>query len=197
MAKKRPYKRYGNKPGGKPNGKRGGGPPGGLQLRKLTSGEGWVVVPSREARERAEDLEEVRLMIDAGEFEVAVDELRWLLSGCPDLLAGHVLLGELAIEMHNDVPLARGHFGYAWQLGVTALQRNKITGPLPASQLANAPLHEAARGLAWCLEKLKMPHMANEVAGKVKQLDPADPLGVGAILDDLRAGGLPVIGLGE
>ena len=32
-------------------------------------------------RDRAEDLEEVRLMIEAGEIDIALDELRWLLSG--------------------------------------------------------------------------------------------------------------------
>ncbi len=128
-------------------------------------------------------------MIEAGELEVATNELRWLLSGCSEFMAAHVLLGELAIEMHNDIPLARGHFGFAYQLGQQALARQNCRGPLPGGQPANAPFFAAAWGLAFCLEKQGKPDMANEVATAVKQLDPTDPAGVVALLDELRSGG--------
>ncbi|MEM8865040.1 MAG: hypothetical protein AAGF31_05785, partial [Planctomycetota bacterium] len=146
-----------------------------------------------------EDLEEVRLMIDGGEPEVAIEELRWLLSGCSDMMAAHVLLGDLAIENFGaepDVKLARGHYGYAYELGDKALRHAKITGPLPAAQPANHPLHEAARGLAWCFEKLGRGETADEIVARVRQWDSADPLGVAALIDELRSGGLPVVGLG-
>lgn len=145
-------------------------------------------------------------MVEGGELEIAVEELRWLLSGCPDLMAGHVLLGDLALEMgatnggppvkESSIKLARGHYGYAYTLGEKALRFAGATGPLPASQPANRPLHEAARGLAWCLESLAKPQMADEVVAFIKSLDAADPLGVAAVIDDLRSGGLPVVGLG-
>jgi len=168
----------------------------GVTTRKLASG-GWVLVHPRAAVERFEDLEEVRLMIDAGELEVAVDELRWLLSGCSELMAAHVLLGELALEMGPDIKLARGHFGFAYQLGEKALGKAKVAGPLLASQPANRPLFDAARGLAWCMEKLEKPKTADQIIATTRQLDPSDPLGIAELIDDLRSGGLPVIGLGE
>ena len=68
-------------------------------------------------RDRAEDLEEVRAMIEAGELEIALDELRWLLADCREFIAAHVLLGELAVATQGDLPLARGHFGAGYQLG--------------------------------------------------------------------------------
>ena len=83
-----------------------------LRVRRRPTGEYELVHP-RCAVERADDLEEVRKMIDAGEVDVAVDELRWLLSGCSDFVDAHRLLGELALS-ENDLPLARAHFGYAY-----------------------------------------------------------------------------------
>lgn len=190
----------GKKQGGKPGNRPGGRAPS-ITVRRLADGNGWVLVHPREAVQRAEDLEEVRLMIEGGEPEIAVEELRWLLSGCPDLMAGHVLLGELAVEMGPQLKLARGHFGHAYELGLKALRhgggaRGQQASPLPASQPANAPMHQAARGLAWCLEKLEQPHKANEVVSMVRKLDPADPMGVAALIDELRSGGMPVVGLG-
>ena len=193
----RPHKRRSKpktKQGGK--GKRGGGSSSGVSVRKLGSG-GWVLVHPRAAVQRFEDLEEVRLMIDAGEFEVAVDELRWLLSGCSELMAAHVMLGELALEMGPDIKLARGHFGFAYQLGEKALRKANVAAQLSASQPANRPLFEAARGLAWCMEKLDRPQTADEIIATTRRLDSSDPLGIAELIDDLRSGGLPVIGLGE
>lgn len=143
----------------------------------------------------AEDLEEVHAMVEAGEAEVAIDELRWLLGNCHEFMAAHVLLGELAVDVHNDVDLARGHFGFAYQLAQKAIQRERLKGKLPGAQPANAPFYQAARGLAYCLEKKQKPEMANEVAAFVKRFDPTDPTGVAALLDELRSGGAPMIDL--
>lgn len=168
----------------------------GLSLRRHPSGSGWVLVHPRCVRERAEDLEEVRDMIDAGELEIAIDEIRWLLSGCSEFMEAHNLLGELAIEKDNDVPLARGHFGFAYQLGLQSLRRAKMPGPLPIDYPANRPFHEAGRGLAWCLEKLGRGALADEIAKTLVELDPTDPLQVHGMLDDMRSGGLPMVELG-
>src|SRR5688572_30404072 len=95
----------------------------GLSVRRTTDGRSWVLAHPRCVRDRAEDLDEVRLMIEAGELDVAVDELRWLLSGCAEFIAAHGLLGELAVALHDDLSLARGHFGAGYQLGLQTLRR--------------------------------------------------------------------------
>jgi hypothetical protein len=154
-----------------------------------------VLVHPRCARDRAEDLDEVRLMIEAGEFDVAVDELRWLLSGCPEFIGAHVLLGELAVAMHDDLSLARGHFGAGYQLGLQTWRRANRPKPLLYSRPANRPLFEAGRGLAWSLEKLGRREMAEEVVETLLEFDPADPMRIRAMLDEMRTGGAPVVPL--
>lgn len=149
--------------------------------------------------ERADDLEEVRAMIEGGETEIAVDELRYLLADCHDLLEAHLLLGQLAVaenDRPSDIELARGHFGYAYTLGEKALTAAGGAARLPGDQPENAPWHEAARGLAWCLEKQAQSAMADQVAAAVRRADPSDPAEVMAMLDELRSGGLPIVELG-
>lgn len=146
----------------------------------------WILRHPRCARDRAEDMEEVRLMIDAGELEVAQDELRWLLSGCSDSMDAHLLMGELALAGDTDYQLARGHYGYAYQLGLRAWRRAGEPSPVPYAQLANRPFFEAGRALAWCLEKLGKATMADEVVAVMLRLDPADPLECRQMLIDLR-----------
>jgi hypothetical protein len=146
-------------------------------------------------RDRAEDLDEVQAMIEAGELELAIDELRWLLSGCPEFIAAHSLLGELAIAMHEDLALARGHFGAGYQLGLQTLRRAKMPRPLLYSQPANRPFFDAGRGLVWTLEKLGRRVMADEIVQLLLLLDSSDPLRLKALIDELRTGGSPVVGL--
>jgi hypothetical protein len=116
-------------------------------------------------------------MVEAGEVEIAQDELRWLLSGCSEFIAAHVLLGELAVA-GGDLPLARGHFGAGYQLGLQTLRRAKMPKPLLYSQPANRPFFDAARGLVECLKKLGKPQMADEIIQTMLELDPSDPLGL-------------------
>lgn len=158
------------------------------------AGNAWVLRHPRCARDRAEDIEEVQMMIDAGELDVAQDELRWLLSGCSDCLDAHLLLGQVALEAGNDFPLARGHFGYAYQLGLRAWRRAGQPTPVPYAQLANRSFHESGRSLAWCLEKLGKRTMADEVVENLVKLDPTDPLECRQMLRDLRdTGSLPTL----
>lgn len=147
----------------------------------VTSDDAWQLVHPRCARDRQEDLEEVRKMIDAGELEVAMDECRWLLQGCSDCLDAHRLLGEIALA-ENDLPLARGHFGYAFRLGEQALKRAGVQGPLPYRLPANQGFHEAAKGLVWCLKQLGKREMAEETVELVVRCDPSDPLHVRKLL---------------
>jgi hypothetical protein len=166
----------------------------GLAIRRATDGRSWVFVHPRCARDRSEDLEEVLLMIESDEMDCALDELRWLLSGCNEFIAAHVLLGELA-RLAGDLPLAHGHYGAGYQLGLQTLRRAKMPKPVLYSQLANQPFFEAGQGLTWTLEKLGKPQMAEEIVATLVELDPADPLHLRAMLDELRSGGAPVISL--
>lgn len=166
-----------------------------VSVQRAKSGNGWVLVHPSAVREMAEDLEELRLMIDAGETDVAIDELRWLLGNCPEMVEGHYLLGKLAVEVNHDVPLARGHFGSAYQLGLHALRRAKMPTPVPALHPANRTFYDAGRGLVWCLDQLDKRDMALEVVEQMLALDPNDPLGLAVWLDELRSGGKPTIDL--
>ena len=166
-----------------------------MSVRRASDGRGWVLVHPRCVRERAEDLEDVRLMVDSGELDVAIDELRWLVGGCSDCIEAHALLGELALAADNDIPLARGHFGFAVQLVLKTLKRAKVAGALPYRQPANRPFFEAGRGLVWCLAKLDKMPKAVELVYTLVKLDPTDPLELRKLLDELRTGGLPIVDL--
>ena len=142
----------------------------------------------------AEDLEEVRAMIEAGEFDVATDELRWLVSGCSEFIEAHELLGELALAQEDNT-LARGHFGFAVQLGLKTLERAKVRGPLPYRQPANKAFFLAGRGLVWSLAKLDMRPKAEELVQTFVKFDPTDPLGLSTLLDEGRSGDRPIVEL--
>ncbi len=114
-------------------------------------------------------------MIDSGEVDVAVDELRWLLSGCPELLEAHQLLGELALA-DEDIPLARGHFGYAYDLGLAAIPAAGWHGTLPYRLPGNRTFLTAAKGLALVLYQLCQVQRACEVIQSLIAFDPSDPL---------------------
>jgi hypothetical protein len=134
-------------------------------------------------------------MIEAGELELATDELRWLLSACSEFMEAHELLGELALATNNDIPLARGHFGFAVQLGLNALKRGKVVGPLSYQQPANKQFYHAGRGLAWCLAKLDMRTKAEELIRSLVKLDPTDPLKLRLLLDEMEVGDRPIVSL--
>ncbi len=142
----------------------------------------WKLVHPPCAKEREDDLEEVQKMLDAGETEIAVDELRYLLEDCGSLIHAHRLLGEAALAQ-NDLPLARGHFGYAYELGRGALPAEGLPGPLPYRFVENQALLESAKGLAWSLHELDKPNLALKVLRDLIRWDPSDPLGVQRWID--------------
>jgi len=167
-------------------------PSTGLLVRRTSSGAGWRLVYPRCVRDRAEDIVEVRAMIKAGELEIALDELRWLVSGCSEFIEAHTLLGELALAMGGDLPLARGHFGYGYQLGWRTIKRAGQIGPLFCSHPANRPFFLAGQGLARCLHQLGKPHMASEIIESLVTLDPSDPLELRTMFDRLQTDDLPM-----
>jgi hypothetical protein len=145
-----------------------------IRVRQIAPGE-WELVHPRAALDRTLDLGEVQAMIAAGEDDVAIDELRWLLAGCHDFIAAHRMLGELALSA-GDVPLARGHFGIAFQLGVNAASR--MRGTLPYRLPANQAFLESGKGLIACLNRLGKPDAVRQIVEEMLRFDPTDPLGV-------------------
>jgi len=121
-------------------------------------------------------------MLEAGEVDVARDECLWLLEGCTDCLDAHRILGEIALEA-GDLPLARGHFGYAYRLGSQARSQAKGAAPLPYRIAANQAYLESAKALAWCLKELDKREMAEEVVAEMLRCDESDPLGARKLLD--------------
>jgi tetratricopeptide (TPR) repeat protein len=164
--------------------KRGPSSPAGrdrIVVRRAPGGTAFELAYPACVDERKEDMEEVRAMLDAGEVDVAVDELRWLLEDCPALLEAHQLLGEVALA-DGDLSLARGHLGYAFELGMAAIPPGGLPGPLPCAREANRPFFEAGRGLAWCLKQAGEDRAAAEVVEKLLVLDPTDPLNLRGIV---------------
>jgi tetratricopeptide (TPR) repeat protein len=148
-----------------------------ISVRRLAGRDALELVYPPCVRERAEDMEEVHKMLEAGEIDVAVDELRWLSEGCGQLLEAHQLLGQIALD-EGDLQLARGHLGYAFELGLGAIPKKEPSVELPYSQPANQPFFKAGKALAECLVRLGEPHTARKVAQKLLALDPSDPLKV-------------------
>jgi len=147
-------------------------------IRVCRAGEdGWELVHPRCAKARAEDIEEVQKMIAAGEMDVARDELRWLLDECHDFIEAHLLLGDLAVA-ENDLKLARGHYGYAYQLGLRAIEQTTDATHLSANTPANRPFFHAGKCLVQCLLKMGKRGLAQDVVKRIVQLDPTDPLGL-------------------
>jgi hypothetical protein len=150
-----------------------------LRIERRESGDGvqWEIVQSRCARRRRDDIEEVEAMVEAGETEIARDELVWLLSECPDFLEAHVHLGLIALE-EEDAKLARGHFGRAYELCLKVIEAAGNPVPLPYALPGNKPFFEAAKGLVHCLLDTNRRPTAATVCKRIQPLDPADPLAI-------------------
>ena len=153
----------------------------GLALRRVPDENVFELVHPPCMTERTEDLEEVYAMLDAGEVNLALIELRWLLEECKELLEAHKLLGEIAFA-DGDLTLARSHFGRAYELGLKAFPKGGPPGPLPYARSPNRAFFEAGRGLARCLAGLGESKLAAEVVGQLLALDPGDPLAVKHLL---------------
>lgn len=142
----------------------------------------WELLHPGTALEMADDLEEVQQMRAAGERDVAVDELRWLLSECHDAVDVHYALGELAFE-EEDWRLARAHFGHAFDLGRSALPESGVDGRLSYDLPANRTLFQASKGLAFCLRELGRLPMSLAVLREMTAWDSSDPLGARDLLE--------------
>jgi hypothetical protein len=126
--------------------------PGPIKLARLSGGAFELVHP-RCVKEAELDFEEGIELWKAGDPESARDALRYALSACHDNIWVHVALGQIALAEFRDPSLARGHFGYAFELAQRAFPPG-FQGHLPRGRPNNRPFFEAIDGLATCLESL-------------------------------------------
>ena len=134
---------------------------GGIWLAPL-SGNDYSLSHPKCVEEMEPDYEEGIEFWREGDPEAARDALRYALQGCGDNLWVHVALGKIALQEDRDPNLARGHFGYAFELAQKAIPAN-FAGRLPIEHPANEPLYEAIDGLIACYEALAQPRLAEEV----------------------------------
>jgi hypothetical protein len=109
-------------------------------------------------------------MIESAEYEIARDELLYLVSDCTGFVAAHFLLGQLALE-ENNVSLARGHFGFGYECALDVLPED-FDGRLPSSLPGNEPFFKSGQGLARCLISLKQPKKGRNVLRQLLEYDP-------------------------
>jgi hypothetical protein len=104
-------------------------------------------------RETELDYEDGIELWKAGDPEGARDALRYALAACRDNVWIHTALGRIALEEFRDPTLARGHFGYAVELGRRALPP-QFAGVLAVDRPNNRPFYDALDGLIRSLEAL-------------------------------------------
>jgi len=151
-----------------------------IRVRRVPDTNEFELVYPACVRCREADLEEVHKMLEAGEVDVAEDELRWLLADCRALLEAHQLLGEIALA-DGDLGLARGHLGYAYDMVRQAFPRG-LSGTLPYARRANRAFFDAGKSLARVLNRLGEQKLAAEVVKYLLVLDPSDPLDLAAMV---------------
>ncbi len=116
-------------------------------------GNDFELVHPRCVKEAELDFEEGLELWKAGDPESARDALRFALSACHDNIWAHVALGQIALVEFRDPTLARGHFGYAFELVERSLPPG-FSGRLPRERANNRPFYDAIDGLAESLDAL-------------------------------------------
>lgn len=125
------------------------------------------------ALDRDLDLAEVRDMILRDEQEIARDELLYLVADCRGFLEAYCVMAEQALE-EEDIALAKGHFGFAYENGLDALPRG-FKGLLPVKEGYNVHFFHAGRGLARCLIAKGELKKGREVLEQLRRFDPEEP----------------------
>lgn len=146
-------------------------PPGALELKALGGNRFEFQAPEC-ALDRDLDLQEVHEMRLASEGEIARDELLYLVADCRGFLEAYLQLAELALE-EEDIGLAKGHFGFAYETGLEALPPH-FRGQLPVKEGYNCHFFAAGRGLARCLVSRNESGKAREVLEQLLRFDPAE-----------------------
>ncbi|QDV36734.1 tetratricopeptide repeat protein [Tautonia plasticadhaerens] len=154
-------------PGGEPD--RPGSRQAKIGLSQIPGSSDYELVHPRCVLQRRADYEEGMELWKAGDPEGARDALRFALEGCGDNLWIHVALGKIALEADKDYNLARGHFGYAFELVERALPKS-VEVRLPRKLPGNKPFFEAAEGLASCYEGMSRRQEADRVRRQADRL---------------------------
>ena len=128
-----------------PPARRSGQKPGSIGLTRVGGNEFELVHP-RGVKEMELDYEEGMELWKAGDPESARDALRYALAACHDNLWIHTALGRIALEEFRDPSLARGHFGYAVELGRRAIAP-EFCGTAVARPAGESPLLRGRRGV--------------------------------------------------
>ena len=115
------------------------------------------------------DYEEGLELWRAGDPEAARDALRYALQGCGDNLWVHVALGRIALDEFRDPSLARGHFGYGYELALRGIPPG-FRGRIVPDRPMNRPFYEAGEGLAACYDALTKPDEAAEIRETMSRL---------------------------
>lgn len=134
---------------------------GRLGIRQTTAGD-FVLVHPPCVEERFDDYSEGLEVWAAGEPDEAREILLHALEGCASNLWIHTALGQLALQAGDNPSLARGHFGYAFELVRAAIPPG-FTGRLARTEAANRPLYEAVEGLIAALLRLGQMVEAEEI----------------------------------
>ena len=137
-------------------------------MRRL-GGDDFELVHPRCIHEMELDYEEGMELWRAGDPEAARDALRFALQGCGDNLWVHVALGRIALEEFHDPSLARGHFGYAYELASRAIPPG-FRGRIVPDRVMNQPFYDAAEGLAACYAALDKRPDAEAVRATIARL---------------------------
>lgn len=127
-------------------------------------------------------------MRTGAEFEIARDELLYLVADCRGFLEAYLQLAELALE-DEDIPLAKGHFGFAYEQGLEILPPG-FRGQIPCKEGYNPHFFAAGRGLARCLIARQEPKKAREVLEQLLRFDPSEE-GAKSLLQQLDEWNLP------
>jgi hypothetical protein len=139
---------------------------GAIGLRQVEGvPDAFELVHPRCVEEAELDYQEGIELWKAGDPEEARDALRYALGACRDNLWVHVALGKIALREFKDPALARGHFGYAVELGTKALPPG-FSGRLPRDRVANRPFFEAIEGLVLCFRALGKAREADSLAAQ-------------------------------
>ncbi len=155
---------------------------GAIELKSL-GGNRFVFVAPECALDRDLDLAEAIEMRTGGEFEIARDELLYLVADCRGFLEAYLQLAELALE-DEDISLAKGHFGFAYEQGLETLPQH-FRGQLPCKEGYNPHFYAAGRGLARCLIARHEADKAREVLEQLLRFDPAEE-GARSLLEQLN-----------
>ncbi len=150
---------------------------GHLSIRPLGEGAFELAHPPGVEEVRL-DYEEAMEVWRAGEPDEAREILRYALEGFHENLWIHAALGRIALQEDRNPTLARGHFGYVYELAMRALPSH-FTGRLPPDRAANQPLYEALDGLIACNDALGRQAESDELRRRRAQLS-------GALRDRLR-----------